>query len=77
MTENQKKLMPYVMARVEFIVAEKEAKYVRPILATEPEIVANIREDVIECMRELHRTDCYVATNTINNPALMKKQEND
>ena len=43
MTENQKKLMPYVEARVESIVAEKQERYIRPLLATETEIVANVR----------------------------------
>lgn len=74
MTEPQKKLMPYVKKRVELIVAEKEAKYIRPILATETEIVAEIREDVIECMRELHRAGSYLAVNTLNSPALMKEE---
>ena len=76
MTENQKKLMPYVEARTECIIAHKQSKHIVPELATEPEIVADIRSDVLECMRELHRTDKYDAVNTLNHPAL-KKKEND
>lgn len=64
--------MPYVESRVESIVAEKEELYIAPLIATETEIVANVREDVLECMRELHRTKRYMATNTLNYPALIK-----
>lgn len=64
--------MPYVIARVESIVAEKEVNYISPVIATEPEIVANIREDVLVCMRELYKTGRYNETNTLNYPALMK-----
>lgn len=72
MTETQKKLMPYVVARVETIVAEKEERYIRPVIATETEIVSDVRKDVLECMRELHLTERYKGTNTLNNHALMK-----
>ena len=68
--------MPYVEARTESIIAQKESQHVIQELATEPEIVAAIRSDVLECMRELHRTDKYDAVNTLNHPAL-KKKEND
>lgn len=77
MTETQQKLMPYVEARVGLIIAQKGERDIRPLIATEPEIVTGIREDVIECMRELHRNGCYVATNTINSPALMRKEVTD
>lgn len=73
MTENQKKLMPYVEARVEGIILDKNARHIIPLLATENEIVANVRTDVLECMRELYRQEKYVPTNTLNHPALMKK----
>ena len=76
MTEDQKKLMPYVEARVERVISDKESSYTRPLVATENEIVANVRGDVLECMRELYRQEKYTPTNTLNHPALMKK-END
>lgn len=66
--------MPYVEARVETIVSEKESKYISPVLATEPEIIAEIHSDVLECMHELHRTEKYQETTTLNHPALMKKK---
>lgn len=75
MTENQKKLMPYVEARVEDIVSEKEEKYIRPLIATETEIVADVRKDILECMRELYRNKRYIAVNTLNYPALMKNRK--
>ncbi len=74
MTEEQNKLMPYVEARVEGIISDKAKQNVMPLLATESEIVANVRTDVLECMRELYRKEKYVPTNTLNHPALMKKQ---
>ena len=72
MTDTQNKLMPYVEARVETIVSEKESRHIAPALATEPEIVAAIHSDVLECMRELHRNEKYQATTTLNHPALKK-----
>ena len=76
MTENQKKLMPYVEARTESIIAHKQSKHIVPEFATEPEIIADIRSDVLECMRELNNSDKYIEVNTLNHPAL-KKKEND
>lgn len=73
MTEDQKKLMPYVEARVEGIILDKNTRHIIPLLATENEIVANVRTDVLECMRELYRQEKYVPANTLNHPALMKK----
>ncbi len=72
MTENQKKLMPYVEARTERIITEKQEREIVPLLATEPEIISEIRTDVLECMRELHRSGQYQDTETLNHPALKK-----
>ncbi len=77
MTEEQKKLMLYVEARVENIIGEKETNHIMPLLATENDIVANVRADVLECMRELYRQDKYIPTNTLNHPALLKKNKYD
>ena len=74
MTENQKKLMPYVEAKAVSIIDDKEKNNVVPAIATEPEIVYGIRSDVIECMRELHRSRIFRATSTLNKPALMKNK---
>lgn len=75
MTENQKKLMPYVEARTDSIIAYKQSQNIIPELATEPEIIADLRSDVLECMRELHREEKYDAINTLNHPALKKKEK--
>ena len=72
MTETQKKLMPYVEARVDTIMKYKEDNNISPAIVMEPEIVADIRTDVLECMRELHRNGSYCGTLTLNSPALMK-----
>ncbi len=72
MTENQKKLMPYVEARTESIITEKQEREIVPLLATEPDIISEIRTDVLECMRELHRSGKYQGTETLNHPALKK-----
>ena len=75
MTENQKKLMPYVEARTENIIAQKQNQRIVPELATEPEIIADIRSDVLECMRELNNSDKYIEVNTLNYPALKKERK--
>lgn len=77
MTENQKKLISYVEARVDEIIDHKYKSNIAPLIASEPEIVSEIRNDVIECMRELHRQCKYYATNTLNAPALIKIENND
>lgn len=52
MTENQKLLLPYVEARTNDVINDKTSRGIFPLLATEPEIIADIRGDVLECMRE-------------------------
>lgn len=76
MTEDQKKLMQYVESRVDAVIGDKESRNIRPLLATEREIVANVRTDVLECMRTLYKEKKSKPTNTLNTPALMKI-END
>lgn len=75
MTDGQMKLLPYVEAKVESIISDKGKHDIRPLLATENEIVADVRDDVLECMRELYRKEKYIPTNTLNHPALMKKEK--
>ena len=75
MTDYQNKLMPYVEAKIEGIINDKDVRHIRPLLATENEIIADVRIDVLECMRELYRQDKYIPTNTLNHPALMKKEQ--
>lgn len=72
MTENQKKLMPYVEAKTDSIIEKKQRQRIVPELATEPEIIADIRSDVFECMNELHKSGRYQLTPTLNYPALEK-----
>lgn len=72
MTDHWKELMPYVKAKVESIFTSKSSKQIFPILASEPEILDGIREDLIQCMKELANTGSYRETLTLNHPALMK-----
>ena len=72
MTETQKKLMPYVEAKVKTISEYKEANNISPVLVMEPEIITDIRSDVLECRSELHRSGKYRSTQTLNVPALIK-----
>ena len=74
MKDRQEKLMPYVEHVVAEIIREKEESGSSPLLATELEVSKNVRNDIIECMRELHRNDTYDGTIIMNNyPALKKK----
>lgn len=56
------------------IVAEKQTAYVEPVAATSVEIMRDIHEDTLECMRELHRQGKFIGSNSLNHPMLIKKQ---
>lgn len=75
MKEIQKLLLPYINERVKAIFAEKEQKNIRPLIATENEILSTIRTDTLECMMELHTTKQFSVTNTINQPAMVPVKE--
>lgn len=66
-------LMEYVRDRTEAILEEKAHNSIEPLIATEREIISEIRTDALECMRELYRRGFFRGTNTINEPALMRK----
>lgn len=74
MTEQQNKLMPYVEHMATMIVAEKEESYIKPVVATSVEIMRNIHEDTLECMKELHRQGKFIGSNGLNHPMLIKKE---
>ena len=69
--------MGYVMAKTEEIMTLKEQEHAVPVCATLHEIIKDVREDVTECMRELHRQGFYRASRTINLPMLMKAEAQD
>lgn len=73
MTDQQNKLLPYIEHMASMIVSEKEAEYVRPIGVTSVEILRDIHDDAIECMRELHRQGRYNGSSCLNYPMLLKK----
>lgn len=73
MNEQQNKLMPYIEHMASMIVAEKEASYVSPVAANSVEIMRDIHEDTLECMRELHRQGKFIGSNGLNHPMLIKK----
>lgn len=66
--------MSYVEHMATMIVAEKEESYIKPIVATSVEIMRNIHEDTLECMRELHRHGKFIGSNGLNHPMLIKKE---
>lgn len=72
---NLQHLKEYVRGRVETIIKDKEESGLRPLLATDFEISVCLREDVLECMRELAREGSFRATRTLNNAALEKGGE--
>lgn len=73
MNEQQKNLMPYIEYMATAIVAEKEEKYIAPACASSVEILRNIHDDTVECMRELHRQGKFTGSNGLNYPMLLKK----
>ena len=72
MKERQEILLPYLRRIVEEIIKRKEDKKERPLGATDLEILIEFRDDLLECMRELHRLGEYKASRTINYPLLLK-----
>ena len=72
MTENQKLLLPYLEARTNDVINDNTSSGIVPLRATAPEIIADIRGDVLECMRELHRQKVFTGTETINDAALKR-----
>lgn len=73
MNERQNLLMPYIEHVASMIVAEKEAAYVKPVSASSVELMRDIHDDAIECMRELHRHGKYIGSNGLNYPMIIKK----
>lgn len=66
-------LKKYVEMRVEEIFSEKESRSILPLVATHSEIMADIRQDVIDCMRLLYQEGKFKGTRTLNQAALMPK----
>lgn len=75
MTELQEMLLGYVSAKTAAIIAAKETGGKRPLGASEDELMEGIRDDVRECMRELHRVRFYRGSKTINKAMLLKIEE--
>lgn len=75
MTEQQDKLMPYISHMAYKIIDTKEKSCVVPLGASSVEILTDIHEDAIECMRELYRKGEFIGSNTINHPMLLRKDK--
>ncbi len=73
MNELQEKLYPYVEQKANLIMNEKEASGKSPLIADLVELLRTVREDILECMRQLCRDKKYIGGNTLNNPYLKKK----
>lgn len=56
------------------IVDEKETEHKRHLCVTSTEILRDIHDDVLECMRELHRDGKYKGASGLNTPMLLKKE---
>ncbi len=74
MTERQEILMPYVEHMAARVIRRKEEGNVRPLSADSVEILGDIHQDALECMRELCRAGRYTGSNNLNNPMLIKKE---
>lgn len=67
-------LIDYVRNTAQRIITEKERAGKSPLCCTLPELMAELTDDVTECMRELHRADEFHGTTTVNKiPMLLKK----
>ncbi len=78
MKESQNLLFPYVKARINSVLTDKKEREIQPLIATENEIIADIRTDIMECMKNLDDTKVYRLTSTLNSPAMMPiKESND
>lgn len=72
MNELQNRLMPYVVEKVNMIIDRKLADKIEPCIATYPEILSGIRDDVMECMMDLHLSGAFAGLSTLNHPALKR-----
>lgn len=74
MTEEQALLLTYVDTKARKIIGRKESSGIEPAIATDKEILADIFEDTVACMRFLHHMGELKGVRTLNSPALMKKK---
>ena len=66
-------LKEYIARKAEEIIGDKEKAGRLPASASDLEIWAHARLDILDCMRELHREGRFRGTRTLNHPALMRK----
>ena len=64
-------LLDYVQNTAERIIADKENRDINPACCTLSELIAEVREDIKECMRELHRRGKYRASININHTPML------
>lgn len=69
-------LLDYVRNTAERIIAERERQGKSPASCTLFELMEEAREDITECMRELHRKGEYRASATVNKtPMLLRRNK--
>ena len=69
-------LIEYVRNTAERIIAEKEQNGIAPASCTLHDLMNEVRDDMTECMRELHRKSEYRASVNINKvPMLLPTQK--
>lgn len=72
MTETQGMLLAYIEQKASEVIGRKEERGITPALADTNEILANIHEDTLECMRILYKKGRFKGVRTLNRPALMR-----
>lgn len=68
-------LLDYVRNTAERIIAEKEQSDIVPATRTLNDLMHEVREDLTECMRELHRKGEYRASVNVNKIPMLLRNE--
>ena len=70
-------LKDYVRNTVDRIISSREQRGEMPAVCTLDELMKEAREDILECMRDLHRERLYRASKTINQIPMLIRRENE
>lgn len=70
-------LKDYVRNTVERIIRDQEQRGDLPAVCTIDALMKEAREDILECMRDLHREHIYRASKTINQIPMLIRRENE
>ncbi|HAB41843.1 MAG TPA: hypothetical protein DCE24_08300 [Porphyromonadaceae bacterium] len=70
-------LIDYVRNSVERIIATQEQNGDMPAACTLNDLITEAKEDILECMRQLHRDGDFRATVNINKIPMLIRRENE